>query len=124
TRILHHLDSLRCRLIMSPLTAGHSSEPFLPNNFRVSKTSYAYSSYSALKRRMKLNQQSKISTAIIRCCSNVRTILSCNNFHRRILCQYTTTLITEHGPTREFPKRHVIDSDLCPSCLVTESYSH
>ena len=117
-KIINSIHNLNCKIFI----IYHQNEHFIINNDRVS---FKYRSLSTLKQNMVTNLNIKIHEAISRCRTGVQTVLSHQKFHRKILYQPTTSLITEHGPTRVYLQwRNKIASDLCPSCSVAETYDH
>lgn len=124
-KVLTYLKELDCLLYVKHHSFNASDEPIELESIRVSKISYPYSSMTSLKRRLNSNLQMGIDAALGRCRDSVQTIASCRLYHRRLLNQSTITYITEHGPTRAYLAwRHVISSDLCPTCNVPETYDH
>lgn len=124
-KINSYLDSLDCRLLIK---SDYSLLINLPSSFdtdRVRKISYTYPSLSTLKRELDNKLRTQLSTALQRCRGNVRAAMSSRKFHRRHLNQNTITFLSEHGPTREYLfRRCVAVSELCPTCQVSETYSH
>lgn len=59
------------------------------------------------------------------CKIGVKTAISNKNFSISLLNQATTTLLTEHGPTRGYLRfRELLTSPDCLLCQVSETYDH
>ena len=101
--------------------------PYVSELIKIRGDMYNRTDLTTYERRSIIKEKIKVSIdkTTERCRPTVIAAVNHKNFSTRLPNIAFTTLITQHGPTREYLcKKKVIGSDLCPICNKTESYLH